>query len=186
MKYFFKHLHTVNIHRWEVFKLCCKVGIPIRGLLHDLSKYSYEEFSESVKYFKISNGRYSPLNACKKEVGYSKAWLHHKGRNKHHYEYWHDEIAPIKDPVMPFKYTLEMLCDRIAASKIYNKGNYNNKMPLEYFYKEMKNITINLAIKMFLEETLTKLSKHGEKVLNKKELYQIYSKCVKKYEEEKH
>ena len=37
---FFGHLHTVNQHRLKVFILCCKAGIPIQGLLHDLSKYS--------------------------------------------------------------------------------------------------------------------------------------------------
>ena len=34
---FFKHLHTVNKHRFKVFILCCKAGQPWRGLLHDLS-----------------------------------------------------------------------------------------------------------------------------------------------------
>ena len=84
LKRFFKHLHTVNTHRFKVFLLCCRVGIPIQGLLHDLSKYSPEEFWESVKYYE---GTHSPIHNCKKENGYSKAWLHHKGRNKHHYEY---------------------------------------------------------------------------------------------------
>lgn len=71
MSKFFKHLHTVNRHRFEVFKLCCKVGIPFRGLVHDLSKYSYEEFSESVKYY--TDGTISPLLTSKKENGYSRA-----------------------------------------------------------------------------------------------------------------
>ena len=81
------HFNLVNKHRFKVFKLCCKAGIPFRGLLHDLSKYSPTEFFESVKYYE---GSYSPITNCKKENGYSKAWLHHKGRNKHHYEYWYD------------------------------------------------------------------------------------------------
>ena len=180
MKYFFKHLHTVNIHRWEVFKLCCKVGIPLRGLLHDLSKYSYEEFSESVKYYKISKGTYSPLLACKKREGYSKAWLHHKGRNKHHFEYWYDYAAPTPAPIIPFKYMLEMICDRIAASKIYNRGHYNDKCALDYFYKEQDKLIINIHMKEFLEEVLIKLSKEGEKFLTKKNIYEIYLKHTKK------
>ena len=78
-----KHFNLINRHRWLVFKLCCKAGIPYRGLVHDLSKYSFTEFWESAKYY---NGNMSPILFAKKKQGYSKAWLHHKGRNKHHAE----------------------------------------------------------------------------------------------------
>ena len=80
-----KHTILVTKHKWLVFKFCCKLGMPIRGLMHDLSKFSFEEFSESIKYY---NGKISPITGCKKDKGYSKAWLHHKGRNKHHDSYW--------------------------------------------------------------------------------------------------
>lgn len=91
IKNFFLHLHLINKHRWTVFKLSIKAGIPLRGLIHDLSKYSPTEFCESVKYY---NGEHSPILAARKTQGYSKAWLHHKGRNKHHPEYWYDSQAP--------------------------------------------------------------------------------------------
>ena len=48
-KNFFKHLKVVTKHRFLVFKYSCKVGIPFLGLIHDLSKYSYKEFSISEK-----------------------------------------------------------------------------------------------------------------------------------------
>ena len=115
MKYIFMHLHTVNRHRWEVFKLCTKCGFIWRGLTHDLSKYSIEEMSESIKYYKKSKGTYSPLLASKEDKGYSLAWLHHFGRNKHHFEYWYDYAAPVQTPIIPFKYMVEMVCDRITA-----------------------------------------------------------------------
>ena len=101
---FFGHLHTVNQHRLKVFILCCKAGIPIQGLLHDLSKYSPTEFLEGIKYY--AKGKYSPIINAKKDQGYSKAWLHHKGRNKHHHEYWFDYAAPLKAPVIPYKYAV--------------------------------------------------------------------------------
>jgi len=179
MKYFFKHLHTVNIHRWEVFKLCLKVGIPYRGLVHDLSKYSFSELIESVKYYKVSQGKKSPLVVCKQENGYSKAWLHHKGRNKHHYEYWYDPAAPEPTPIIPFKYMLEMICDRIAASKIYNRGNYTNSCTLEYFYKEKPKMTLNPKLINYLEDVFKKLERNGEKVLNKDNLYKLYLKHIR-------
>ena len=177
IKKFFKHLHTVNKHRWEVFKLCVKVGIPYRGLVHDLSKYSYEEFSESVKYY--TDGHISPLRTCRDKTGISRAWLHHKGRNKHHIEYWYDYASPDKALVMPKKYAFEMICDRIAAGKIYNKKNFNYSCPLDYFYKEEKYMIINPKIRSFMEEVFIKLKDEGEKVLNKKTLNEIYDKYVK-------
>ena len=86
-----KHLILITKHKWVVFKLCCKVGIPWRGLVHDLSKYSPTEFFESIKYY---TGTHSPITGEKQDKGYSEAWLHHKGRNKHHSEYWIDYAAP--------------------------------------------------------------------------------------------
>lgn len=179
MKYFFKHLHTVNKHRFEVFKLCCRAGIPIRGLLHDLSKYSYEEFSESVKYYKMSNGKYSPLAACRKVNGYSKAWLHHFGRNKHHFEYWYDFVGPVHTPVIPFKYMVEMICDRIAASKIYKGKEFDTSKPYEYFMKQKDFYNINPSLSAFLEEVFFRFKEEGYSILNKKKLFELYTKHTK-------
>ncbi len=178
MKYFFKHLHTVNVHRFEVFKLCCKCGFIWRGLVHDLSKYSYEEFSESVKYYKKSKGVYSPLLAAKRVEGYSKAWLHHFGRNKHHFEYWYDYAAPIQTPIIPFKYMVEMVCDRIAASKTYNRKTYTDGFPYQYFIERKDEYKINPHMNDFLERVFLDLKENGEKILNKKHLKKIYDKCI--------
>lgn len=177
MNKFFGHLHTVNKHRFEVFKLCCKVGIPFRGLVHDLSKYSFEEFFESVKYY--TDGSDSPLRTSKKINGYSRAWLHHFGRNKHHFEYWYDYSAPVKTPIIPFKYMLEMICDRIAASKTYYKKDYKNSTPYEYFVSHKDTYELNPKLKDFLEEVFYDLGKKGEKVLNKKYIYKLYLKHTK-------
>ena len=152
---FFKHLHLVNRHRFKVFCLCFRAGEPLRGLLHDLSKYGPEEFFEGVKYYE---GNYSPIRNCKIENGYSKAWIHHIGRNKHHYEYWfdfsieHQKYMPIK---IPINYVKEMICDRIAASKVYLKDKYTKSSALEYFNrtsdgKEMHPETCTL-LKSWLE-----------------------------------
>ena len=174
---FFRHLHTINKHRFTVFKLCCKVGIPFRGLVHDLSKYSFEEFFESVKYY--TDGNYSPIINAKKDKGYSRAWLHHKGRNKHHFEYWYDDVALNPTPIIPFKYMLEMICDRIAASKIYYKKDYKNSTPYEYYMARKDNYQLNPKLKDFLEEVFYDLSKKGEKILNKKYIYNLYLKHTK-------
>ena len=106
---FFGHLHTINKHRFKVFILCSKCGFKWRGLVHDLSKYSPTEFFEGVKYY--AGGKKSPIINCKNDIGYSKAWLHHKGRNKHHSEYWLDLATKTKAPIIPFNYSVEMICD---------------------------------------------------------------------------
>ena len=98
LKNIVKHFKLITKHKWVVFKLCCKIGEPWRGFWHDMSKYSITEFGESIKYYV---GTHSPITEAKKDKGYSEAWLHHKGRNRHHSEYWIDENAPNKTPIMP-------------------------------------------------------------------------------------
>ena len=160
---FFKHLHTINRHRFLVCKYCFKVGIGWQGLTHDLSKYSISEFWPSVKHFQ---GYRSPNEAEREHYGYSKAWLHHKGRNKHHFEYWSDfnkEImayAPVK---MPIKYVKEMLCDRIAASKVYLKDKYNDSSALNYLINHKDGLKMHEDTKNLIISWLTMLSEKGEK-----------------------
>jgi hypothetical protein len=118
-----------------VMRHCKKAGILRQGLVHDLSKYSPTEFFPGVRYYQ---GTRSPNEAEREAQGYSLAWMHHKGRNRHHFEYWSDynpktkKVEPVK---MPMRYLAEMFCDRVAASKIYNKENYNQTCPLAYFQK---------------------------------------------------
>jgi len=166
------HFNLVNRHRFKVFKLCCKAGIPFRGLVHDLSKYSPTEFFESVKYYQ---GSYSPIHNCKKENGYSKAWLHHKGRNKHHHEYWYDYAAPSKSALIPYKYTVEMICDTLAAGMTYQGKNWTNDYQLKYYLKDKKLKHINPKIDAILLEVYEMVSKKGvDEVINPKTLKKIY------------
>lgn len=177
IKKFFRHLHLVNRHRFLVFKLSIKAGIPFRGFIHDLSKYSPIEFFESVKYF---NGQRSPISFAKKENGYSKAWLHHKGRNKHHFEYWYDPCAPQKTPIIPYKYTVEMICDTLAAGMIYKGKEWYPSYQLEYFEKRKDKEFINKDIQKVLEEVYKQVSQKGlNKTINSKNLKKIYYKYIK-------
>ena len=172
------HFNLVNKHRFKVFKLCCRAGIPFRGLVHDLSKYSPTEFFESVKYY---NGTYSPISNCKKENGYSKAWLHHKGRNKHHHEYWYDYAAPEKTPVMPYKYTAEMICDTLAAGMTYQGKNWTRDYQLNYYLEDRKRKHINPKIDAILLEVYNLIAKNGiDDVIKPKTLKMIYNKHVGK------
>ena len=174
IKNIFLHLKLVTYHRWLVFKLCLRAGVPWRGFLHDLSKYSPTEFLESIKYYTGTN---SPISGAKKDKGYSKAWLHHKGRNKHHAEYWVDENAPDKTPVIPYKYAVEMICDKLAAGKAYMKKDFTNEYELQYWLKEKEKIRINEKTAKFVTEVLEKVAKDGvKKSITKKNMKEIYKK----------
>ena len=81
------HLKTVTHHKKLVLQHCFRVGLYYQGITHDLSKFSPVEFLAGARYFQ---GNRSPNEAERLKKGYSAAWLHHKGRNKHHLEYWID------------------------------------------------------------------------------------------------
>lgn len=177
LKNIFKHFHTVNKHRFLVFKLCLKAGIPFRGLVHDLSKYSITEFFESVRFY---TGDQSPIMGAKKKYGYSKAWLHHFGRNKHHFEYWYDFSAPVKAPIIPYKYTVEMICDNLAAGITYQGKKWTKEYQLEYFNNHVNLELINENIINVLREAYTQVATQGiNKTITKKNLKRIYKDNVK-------
>lgn len=157
------HFRTITKHRHLVMAHCFKAGIPWRGLVHDLSKYSPSEFFPGVKYY---SGKHSPTADERRKIGYSKAWMHHKGRNKHHYEYWTDysleekKYVPIK---MPLVYVIEMFCDRVAASKVYMKEKYTDSHPLQYFNDRAAEEEMHPETAELLEKLVTMLAEKGEK-----------------------
>ncbi len=172
-----KHFCVITHHKWVVLKLCIKAGIPLRGMLHDLSKYTLPEFSQGVKYF--AQGKKSPISVEKQKEGYSKAWLHHKGRNKHHSEYWHDDTAKIKDPIMPYKYACEMVCDKLAAGIVYMGKDWTKEYELQYWEKERQTAQLNEKLQEFVTKVLTQVSKVGiNGTVSKENLRKIYDECV--------
>ncbi len=166
MPYFkrlFLHLHTVDTHRYEVMKNCFACGIPLAGIRHDLSKYSPAEFNVSVRYFQ---GTRSPYMYEKEHFGYSEGWLHHKGRNRHHWEYWYDMIDGKWVPLeMPFDCLVEMVCDRVAACKVYQKEKYTNASALEYYLSRNDRFYMHEKTAAALEAILRDIAKRGEKAV---------------------
>ena len=160
-----RHFHTITEHKIMVARHCFKVGMYWQGLTHDLSKYSPSEFWQGVKYYQ---GYRSPNNAEREDKGYSAAWLHHKGRNKHHFEYWTDvstaennwKIVGVK---MPVNYLAEMVMDRIAASKIYQGKNYTDAAPYTYFSRNKEFIVMHPETKACLDKILLMLKEKGER-----------------------
>ena len=168
----FLHIALVIRHKHKVFIHAVKCGIPFRGLVHDLSKFSPSEFFESVKFFQ---GNRSPIGVARREQGVSRAWLHHRGRNKHHIEYWYDhECDPL--PMMPYKYAVECVCDKISATKTYAKKSYNNSLPLAHWERYGCKAPCNPKTSAFIERVFIDLRDNGEKyVLNKKYMKKTYA-----------
>ncbi len=154
---FWKHLKLITIHRWYVFLYCCMAGMPIRGLKHDLSKYSPTEFLESIKYYQ---GNRSPIDACKEVNGYSSAWLHHKGRNPHHYEYWQDNFDKGGEALkMPFEYALELICDYLAAGRAYMKKKFTYAGEYKWWQAKRSNpLAMHPQTLMFVELMLKEMA----------------------------
>lgn len=157
-----RHFITITRHRHRVIAHCFRAGIGWQGLFHDLSKYSPSEFWVGARYYQ---GNRSPNEEERARYGYSRAWLHHKGRNRHHFEYWTDynpatrQVEPVK---MPLRFVAEMFCDRVAASKIYRGADYVPTHPLEYFLGGKPRRRIHPATSDLLEGWLRVVAEQGE------------------------
>lgn len=157
------HFKTITHHRWLVRAGCFRVGLYWQGLTHDLSKYSPAEFRVGARYYQ---GTCSPNAGERQEKGYSEAWMHHKGRNRHHYEYWTDmnpKTRVYESVPMPRRYLAEMVADRIAACKVYEGAAYSTASPLAYLMRSREKDLMNPQIRRELEFLLTMFRDRGEK-----------------------
>lgn len=160
-----KHFKTITRHRHKVIRYCFRAGIGFQGLFHDLSKYSPSEFWVSARLYQ---GNRSPNERARELYGYSTAWMHHKGRNKHHFEYWTDlnrETKHYESVPMPDRYVIEMVCDRMAASIIYKGKNYTDASPLDYLLSGSDRLNMHKDTFDTLCYLLTYLKDNGEKKL---------------------
>ena len=157
-----QHFVTITRHRWLVRKGCFRVGLYWQGLTHDLSKYSPTEFLVGARYYQ---GNRSPNGAEREEKGFSQAWMHHKGRNPHHYEYWTD-MSPVtrcyESFPVPRRYLAEMVMDRRAACIVYEGENYHPGSELEYFFRSRERVLMHPQTQRELEHILIMLRDQGE------------------------
>ena len=174
----FLHFKKICIHKYWVGYYCFKLGIPWRGIKHDLSKFSPIEFWESVEYYQ---GTSSPIDACKKDKGWSKAWQHHKGRNDHHYEYFVDDLDHGGKPLlMPFECALEMFCDYLGAGRAYYGKDFTYNKEYEWWLKKIENpILMHPVIQKFITFGLEYCAENNE-LPSKNILYKSYLGLKKK------
>ena len=162
MSKFFSHLKTITHHRHLVMLGCFRVGLYWQGLTHDLSKYAPSEFLTGVRYYQ---GNRSPNAAEREDKGYSEAWMHHKGRNRHHFEYWTDlnpKTHAYEPVAMPDRYVAEMVMDRIAACKTYQGKDYTDGAPLAYLNRARESRFVHPETMKKLVFLLTMLRDDGE------------------------
>ncbi len=160
---FIGHFKTITHHKLLVMGYCFRVGLIRQGLMHDMSKYSPTEFLVGAKYY---SGTRSPNAAEREELGYSTAWMHHKGRNRHHLEYWTDYGIKTMDMVgqpMPTKYMVELCLDRIAACRVYHGKAYTERDALDYLEHSRDSTLMHPQTRAQVVEILTMLAEKGEK-----------------------
>ena len=173
------HLKTIKAHRKAVRKICRKMGIPLRGALHDLSKYSKEEMA----ICRFATGKRSPHDVAREELGYSPSWCHHAVRNDHHWEHWLD-IGPrkganltIKPVKMPYKCVIEMFCDMVGASKTYGGNNWKPEDVWNYWINKRKaEVLMHVDSEYLLEKLFWNFYQLGEK-----RFYKQYREVLKPY-----
>ncbi len=158
------HFGTITHHKLLVGYFCCRCGLYWRGFMHDWSKYSFTEFHAGMLFYQ---GYQSPNGAEREARGYSAAWLHHKGHNKHHLEYLIDVKGHLDGSLvgmcMPTRFVVEMFCDRIAACRVYQGDAYTDRSPLEYYDRNVTKIVIHEDTARLLVYMLTMLAEKGEK-----------------------
>lgn len=145
----FKLLRRVIIHKFWVAYYCFQVGLFWQGIIHDLSKFSPTEIRGALKYWNDSK---SSLAYEKELNGYSATFLHHRGCNPHHYEYWIHSLDEGGIPAkMPPKYAKELICDYLAACKTYG-GNPRNE--IDWWLKISPNIKMHEETKFYVWRVL--------------------------------
>ena len=167
IKNLINHIKTVIEHKKYVGYYCFMCGLYFQGIAHDLSKFSPTEFFESVKYYQ---GNRSPIDACKEDKGYSNAWFHHRGRNKHHWEYWVDDFQSGMIPKkMPFRYALEMVCDYLGAGRAYMESDFSIDAEYLWWQNKKKIVVMHKDTLSLVDRLFNAMKKYGiEKVLRNK------------------
>lgn len=183
---FFGHLKTILIHKYWVMFYSYYAGILWQGITHDLSKFSPIEFFTGIKYY---TGYKSPNDIDRIKNGYSAAWLHHKGRNKHHYQYWTDNFDNGGEPIqMPFKYAVEMVCDFLAASRTYLGEAYSPQLVYKWWRERVEKRTILMHPQtiIFIDLVMFRFKdcRMGNEVvvIDRDNLEEIYNKATELYE----
>lgn len=127
MKHLVKHLRSVLVHKWYVFRAGRMVGASLwRLLVHDFSKFRPREFVPYAVYYQGDRSKWKDGEKELYELNYQRAWLSHLHANDHHWQHYilrNDEdrvqILPMSWPAVR-----EMVADWMGAGRTY-QGTYD-------------------------------------------------------------
>ncbi len=166
------HLMKIIEHRKWVRHYCFRIGLLWQGIVHDLSKFSPVEFIESARFYQ---GGRSPIDACKEKNSVSVAWLHHRGINKHHWEYWVDDLQKGMRPIcMPYRYAAEMLCDYLGAGRAYMGDGFSYEKEYEWWKKKRDVIVVHPAVRTFIQVCMNNISLYGDSWISEQNVRDAY------------
>ena len=134
-------------HKWYVFWECVKLGIPLQGILHDLSKLTPAEFLAYTDHFYGREERPSEMGPEMKA-----AWLHHIWHNPHHWDAWllpNDGGYEVLE--MPRKYRKEMLADWFGFDRAM--GGHGDVR--EFYRNTMKKRTLGPETQRWVEDQIS-------------------------------
>jgi len=149
-------------------KLWVALGCRMTGasawsaLVHDWTKFLPSEWVPYVAHFRNDDG--SKKRGAEESEGFQLAWLHHRRRNKHHWQYWvsvedNGSIFPMD---MPEKYVREMVADWVGAGMSYA----GNPDPREWYhaneYRMMMSKKTRALVKRILSESFDVTSKSSK------------------------
>ena len=127
----FNYFKSICRHRHYVSHYCFMCHEYKRGIFHDISRFSPTEFTEMAAYY---DGKHYTVDMARKHNGYSVAWLHHKGRNDHHYQYWIDNFGEGGRAIrMPYHQTVEMLCDYLGEGRLHDGKMFTYARELKFW-----------------------------------------------------
>lgn len=135
MRRYISYIRYLVLHKWFVLVEGRRLGVPLwRLLMHDLSKLLPGEFLPYARHFYNPDGSKRGKFA---DPAFDIAWLKHKSRNRHHWEWWvyWENGEPVAIP-MPEQVMLEMVADWRAVSRFYGTD------PGEWFTKNKDNIIL--------------------------------------------
>ena len=133
-----------------MFCECWRLGIPLQGLTHDLSKFLPSEWFPYVESFYGGHGKDRPQWV---KDAFDVAWMAHIHKNPHHWQhhilvYDNDGTTILK---MPNRYMREMLADWRGAGRAIT-GEDNTKE--WYRGKRQKTILLHPETRAWIEEEL--------------------------------
>lgn len=148
MKRHISYLKYIIRHKWYVFKACVKLGVPFRGITHDLSKFRPCEWFAYAKTFYAEDG----TGRFMWSGDFDFAWLMHQKVNKHHWQYWLllNDDGRFTSFEIPEPIVREMVADWSGAGEAI-KGESN---PTEWYYENRSKIILHEKTRKLVEKII--------------------------------